>query len=142
MPAARTKATPTPAPVPVKPVLTNTTTVILGAILGVAAGFIHAFGFAAPWPAILAGLITLVAAYGVNVITGPAFKNLLHLSPQATLAITGVLTAVAIGAPSFGLSAAALGVVQGVIAFAASLGFGTAVSVAVANRTSAKPTVI
>jgi hypothetical protein len=32
--------------------------------------------------------------------------------------------------------------VQGVIAFAASLGFGTAVSVAVANRTSAKPTVI
>ena len=145
MTVAKAKAVPTtpaPTPAPSKPVLTNTATIVIGAILGVAAGFVHAFGFAAPWPAILAGLITLVAAYGVNVITGPAFKNLLHLSPQATLAITGVLTAVAIGAPSLGLSAAALGVVQGVIAFAASLGFGTAVSVAVANRTSSKSTLV
>jgi hypothetical protein len=116
-------------------VLTNTVTVVLGAILGVAAGFVHAFGFAAPWPALIAGLITLVCAYGVNVITGPAFKNLLHLTPAETLGITGVLTSLAIAAPYLSLGSTGTGIVQGVIAFAASIGFGTAVTQAVAART-------
>jgi hypothetical protein len=125
-----TKALP-PAP------LTTVETVICGAVLGVFAGFVHSFGLAAPWPALLQFATVAAAAYGVNVITGPAFANLFKLPSTVLLLITFGLGGLEIGAPYLGTSSTVAGIISGVVAFALSLGFGTQVSAAASARSRA-----
>ncbi len=114
--------------------LTTTETVIAGAALGVFAGFVHSFGLGAPWPALLQFAIAVTAVYGVNVITGPAFRNLFNLPQGVLMLISLALGGLQIGVPYVGISPTWAGVVQGAVAFALSLGFGTAVSAAAAQR--------
>jgi hypothetical protein len=119
-------------------VLSKPWTLALGAGLGVFAGFVHAFHLGAPYPALLQTLALILAGYGVNVITGSAFVNLLHV-PQALLALISlVLATVSLTAPLYGMAPFWLGVVQGGIAFLLSLGFGTSVSPAAAARSQSR----
>jgi hypothetical protein len=118
--------------------LTTAETVICGAALGVFAGFVHSFGLGAPWPALLQFAIAVAATYGVNVITGAAFRNLFNLSSGVLMLISLVLGAVEIGAPYMGIGSTAAGIVSGAVAFLLSLGFGTAVSQAAAKRAAAR----
>ncbi len=123
-----------PAPDP----LTTTETVICGAALGVFAGFVHSFGLGAPWPALLQAATAITAVYGVNVITGASFRNLFNLPQGVLLLISLVLGGLEIGAPYLGVSSTWAGIIQGAVAFALSLGFGTAVSTAAAKRAHAR----
>ena len=117
--------------------LTTIETVICGAALGVFAGFVHSFGLAAPWPALLQFATVAAAAYGVNVITGPAFANLFKLPSTVLLLVTLALGGVEIGAPYFGTTSTVAGIISGAVAFALSLGFGTQVTAAAAARSRA-----
>lgn len=119
--------------------LTTTETIVCGAILGVLAGFVHSFGLGAPWPALLQFAIAVTAVYGVNVITGEAFRNLFNLPPGVLMLISLVLGGLQIGIPYIGIGSSFwTSVIQGVIALFLSLGFGTAITTAVVKRARAR----
>lgn len=113
-------------------------TVILGAALGVFAGFVHSFNLGVPWPELLQFAVAVAATYGVNVITGSAFANLFNLPQGVLIVISLGLGGVEIGAPYFGVSSTLAGVIQGAVAFALALGFGTKVSAAASQRSRAR----
>lgn len=96
----------------------------IGAALGVLAGFVHTFGFAAPWATVLSIGIVFFGAIGISPLVGTAFRNALHLPAAAAVVITAGLTALTAAAPTFHAGSTWLGVIQGIIAFAATLGFG------------------
>lgn len=98
--------------------------VVIGAVLGALAGFVHTFAFAAPWAHYLAVIIVFAGALGVSPLVGNAFRNAIHLGATASLLITAGLTALVFGIPTFGLDATWTGVLQGIVVFAATLGFG------------------
>lgn len=123
---------------PAGPPLTTVETVVCGAALGVLAGFIHSFGLGAPYPALLQALIGIAGTYGVNVIVGPSFRNLLNLNPGVLMLISMGLVTVQVTLPAYGLDATTTSILQGVITLAYSLGFGTAVTTATAKRVAAR----
>lgn len=98
--------------------------VVIGAVLGALAGFVHTFGFAAPWAKYLAVILVFTGALGISPLVGTAFRNAIHLSATVSLLITAALTALVFGIPTFGLDATWTGILQGVVVFAATLGFG------------------
>lgn len=123
-----------PAPGP----LTTPETVLIGAALGVLAGFVHSFGLSAPFPILLQALIAITATYGVNVLTGPAFANIFRLSQGVLVVISMGLATVQLTAGYWGIGPPWAGVIQGAVTLLLSLGFGTAVSAAAANRAAAR----
>ncbi len=90
--------TPTPAsrPVTAAPTslnLPSSVVVVIGAVLGALAGFVHTFGFAAPWAKYLAVILVFTGALGISPLVGTAFKNAIHLSATVSLIITAGLRA-------------------------------------------------
>ncbi len=98
--------------------------VAIGCVLGVLAGFVHTFGFDAPWGTYLAVIIVFAGALGISPLVGSAFRNALHLGATASIVITAGLTALVFAIPTFGLDPTWRGVLQGIVVFAATLGFG------------------
>ena len=98
--------------------------VVIACALGALAGAVHTFGFAAPWATVLSIGIVFFGAIGISPLVGSAFKNALHLPAAVVVVITAGLTALTAAAPSFHAGSTWLGIIQGVIAFAATLGFG------------------
>lgn len=119
-------ATPVPAPAPSPTVsLPSAATLILGLIAGVLTGLVHSsFGFGAPWANYASITLVFISALGVSPLVGTAFRNALHLPPTISLIITAALTAAAVGATQIGLSVTDVAIVQGVVAFVGTLGFG------------------
>lgn len=122
---------------PAKPPLTTIETVVVGAALGVLSGFVHAFNLGAPWPALLQALIGIAATYGVNVIVGPAFRNLFNLPPAVLVLISFAMTTVMVTVPYWNISGTLGGLIQGALAFLLALGLGTAVTQAMLDRVRA-----
>lgn len=110
-------------------------TVVLGLVAGILTVLVHnTFGFSVGWSNYAATILVFLSVLGINPLVGSAFRNALHLSPAVTLVITALLTAAAFGVTQIGgISHDAVGIVQGIIAFAGALGFGT-VPVAAAKR--------
>lgn len=98
--------------------------IVIGALLGVLAGFVHTFGFAAPWGTYLAAMIIFFGALGISPLVGTAFRNAIHLGATASMIITAGLTALVFAIPTFGLDPTWRGVLQGLVVFAGTLGFG------------------
>lgn len=114
------------APAPASPLqLPSIAVVVLGLVAGVLTLLVHnTFGITPPWTNYAAITLVFLSAIGVSPLVGSAFKNALHLSLAVSTIITALLTAAAVGATQLGWPPDTVGVVQGVIAFAAALGFG------------------
>jgi hypothetical protein len=98
--------------------------VVIGCALGVVAGFVHTFSFAAPWERYVAVIIVFTGALGISPLVGSAFRTALGLGATASLIITAGLTALVFAIPTFGLDPTWSGILQGIVVFAATLGFG------------------
>jgi hypothetical protein len=114
-----------PAPAAATPLnLPSGVVVAIGCALGVLAGFVHTFGFAAPWEKYVAVIIVFTGALGISPLVGSAFRNAIHLGATASIIITAGLTALVFAIPTFGLDPTWSGILQGIVVFAATLGFG------------------
>lgn len=98
--------------------------VAIGCVLGALAGAVHTFGFTAPWEKYVAVIIVFTGALGISPLVGSAFRNAIHLGATASLVITAGLTALVFAIPTFGVDATTQGILQGIVVFAATLGFG------------------
>lgn len=98
--------------------------IVIGCVLGALAGFVHTFGFASPWAKYVAVIIVLFGALGISPLVGSAFRNAIHIGATASIIITAGLTALAFAIPTLGVSPTLGGILQGVVAFFATVGFG------------------
>lgn len=111
-------------------------------IVGLAAGVLAvlnevAFGLDPTWRGYLSVTLIFLAGLGISPLVGSAFRAALHLSPGVSLVISSALAALALAVHMFNLSSGLRGVLQGVLAFAAAIGFAPAVNVATLPAKSA-----
>ena len=101
----------------------------LTVILSIAAGVIVAFigsgiiNLEAGWSEGLQIALTILAAWGISPLTGAAFRAILHLSNGLSVAIAGALGSLQIIFLQVHMSAGLHGLIAGLLAFAAGLGF-------------------
>jgi hypothetical protein len=96
--------------------------------LGIGAGVLAVlnettFGFATDWRGYISVVLIFLAGIGISPIVGAAFRAALHLSTTVSLLISSGLAALALAVHTFNLSEGLRGVLQGVLAFAAAIGF-------------------
>ncbi len=72
--------------------------------------------------------LTIIAAWGISPLTGAAFRAILHLSNGVSVAIAGALGALQIVFLEVHMSLGLHGLIAGVLAFAAGLGFAPSIS--------------
>lgn len=103
-------------------------TVILGLIGGVLEYLNQAsFGLQAPWAQVITFGLYVLAVIGVSPLVHSAFRNALHLTPAEATVITSLAALLAAAITTFGLSGEVKGILEGVLAFLAFVGFGPAV---------------
>lgn len=104
-------------------------TVALGLAAGVLAILTQTtFGLGAEWASYVTVALVFLAGLGISPLVGPAFRSALHLSQSASLIISSVLSALAVAATTLNVSVGVRGVIEGVLAFAAALGFAPSVN--------------
>ena len=107
-------------------------TVILSAVAGVLVALNTAsFGFAASWTTAITIGLTILAAWGISPLTGVAFRAILHLSNGVSVAIAAALGALQVIFLNVSISPTWHGIIAGVLAFAAGLGFAPSLNLAV-----------
>ena len=107
-------------------------TVLLSAVAGVLVAFNTAsFGFASTWTTAITIGLTILAAWGISPLTGVAFRAILHLSNGVSVAIAGVLGALQVVLLQVSIDMTLRGILTGVIAFAAGLGFAPSLNLVV-----------
>lgn len=104
-------------------------------IFGLGAGVIAilnetTFGLDPTWRGYLSVVLIFLTGLGVSPLVGPAFRAALHLSTVMSLTISSGLAALALAVHTFNLSEGLRGVLQGVLTFAAAIGFAPAVNLA------------
>jgi hypothetical protein len=105
-------------------------TVILGLVGGILEYLNQAsFHLASPWGQVITFGLYAVGVFGVSPLIHNAFRNALHISPQLATVITILLTLLAAAITTFSISADVKGVLEGIVAFAAFVGFGPALGV-------------
>lgn len=101
-------------------------TLIASLAAGVLTVLIHTtFGIPAPWLNYCSVALVALATLGINPVVGSAFTNAIHASPALVATISSILGAAAILVTQVGLSSMLVGIVQGLVAVAGGLGFGT-----------------
>lgn len=105
-------------------------TFILSAAAGVTVAFVRAkvIELEPEWASWIAVGLTFLAAWGISPLTGPSFRSILHLSNGVSAGITFVLTALTIVVTQAHMSLTLHGVLAGLIAFAAGLGFAPSIA--------------
>jgi hypothetical protein len=110
-------------------------TTLLGLLAGALAILNEvAFGFDAEWRGYLSIVLIFLSGVGISPLVGPAFRAALHLSTTASMFITSALAALALAVHSVNISEGWRGVIQGVLAFAAAVGFAPTVTTEQAKR--------
>lgn len=110
-------------------------TTLLGLLAGALAILNEvAFGFDAEWRGYLSIVLIFLSGVGISPLVGPAFRAALHLSTTASMFITSGLAALALAVHSVNVSEGWRGVIQGVLAFAAAVGFAPTVTTVQAKR--------
>jgi hypothetical protein len=104
-------------------------------IFGLAAGVLAilnetTFGFNPTWRGYASVILIFLAGLGISPLVGSAFRAALHISTAVGLIISSALAALALAVHTFNLSSGLRGVLQGVLAFAAAIGFAPAVNLA------------
>lgn len=105
--------------------LPTTLTVVLSAIAGVAVAFVASgiIVVEGEWKTYLETGLTILALVGISPLTGAAFKAVLHLSNGVSGAIAFALAALQVVLAQVHMGAGVHGLLAGIIAFAAGLGF-------------------
>lgn len=108
--------------------LPSALSVVLGAVAGVAVAFVASgiIVVEGEWKTYLETGLTVLAGLGIAPLTGPAFQAMIHLSHAAALAISGVLGTLVVILAQVHMSAGLHGLLAGIVAFGAGLGFGPA----------------
>jgi hypothetical protein len=107
-------------------------TVIFSAAAGILVAFNTAsFGFASDWTTSITIALTILAAWGISPLTGVAFRAILHLSNGVSVVIAAGLGALQVIFLQVSMGATLHGILAGVIAFAAGLGFAPSISLLV-----------
>ena len=83
--------------------------------------------------------LIFLAGLGVSPLVGAAFRAALHLSTAVSLLISSALGALALAVHTFNLSEGLKGVLQGVLAFAAAIGFAPTTPEAEAIQSKRQP---
>jgi hypothetical protein len=97
---------------------------VLGLIAGAAAVLNEvAFGLDAEWRSFISVGLVFLAGLGIAPLVGPAFRAALHLSQTVSIFISASLGALALGVHTLNTSEGVRGVLQGVLTFAAAVGF-------------------
>jgi len=113
-------------------------TAALGLLAGVLAVLNEAaFGFEASWRSYISVVLVFLAGIGISPLVGPAFRAALHLSTSLTVLITSGLGALALAVHTLDMSEGLRGALQGVLVFAAGVGFAPSVTSAQARRLAA-----
>jgi hypothetical protein len=86
-------------------------------------------GFIAPWNQLITFGVYALAIFGVSPLVGSAFRNALHVSPALATTITTLAATLAASITTFSMSADLKGILEGILAFLAFVGFGPATSV-------------
>lgn len=105
--------------------LPSTLTVILSAIAGVIVAFVasNIIVLEPEWAHGVEIGGTIIALFGISPLTGSSFVAILHLSQQVTAFIATVLAALVVILGQVHMSAGLHGILAGILAFAAGLGF-------------------
>lgn len=110
-------------------------TTALGALAGVLAILnqttLHA---GSSWSGYITVALVFLAGLGISPLVGEKFQSAVHLSPKVGIVISSALAALAVALGTLNVSAGVKGIIQGVIVFAAALGFAPAVTYALGRR--------
>lgn len=103
-------------------------------VLGLVGGVLEylnqaSFHLVQPWNQVVTYGLFVVAVFGVSPLVHSAFRNALHISTQLGVAITVAATLLAAAITTFSLSHDVKGILVGVVAFLAFIGFGPATGV-------------
>lgn len=118
--------------------LPSALTLVLGLLGGVLEYLnTNTFGFTAPWREVITYGLYALAVIGVSPLVHSAFRNALHLSAGVSVTITILATLLAAAITTFsGMSLELQGILQGVVAFLAFVGFGPAAASVLAAKTA------
>jgi hypothetical protein len=97
-------------------------------ILGLGAGVLAVlnetvFGLSTEWHSYIAIALVFLAGLGISPLVGPAFRAAIHLSQGASVLISSALGALALAVSTLNIAEGVRGILQGVLVFAAALGF-------------------
>ncbi len=102
-------------------------TTLLGLVAGVLAILNEVtFGLSTEWRGYVSMALIFLAGLGISPLVGPAFRSALHVSNQASIAVSSVLAGLALVVHGVDLSTGLRGVLQGILTFAAAVGFAPA----------------
>jgi hypothetical protein len=100
-------------------------TVVLGLVGGVLEYLAQAtFHIEAPWQQVIVFGLYVIGIFGVSPLTHGAFRNALHISVALGTSITVGAAVLAAGITTFSMSPDLKGILEGVLAFLAFVGFG------------------
>lgn len=107
-------------------------TVVLSAIAGVIVAFVSSgiIVLEAPWSEAAQVSLTVLAAWGISPLTGAAFRAILHLTNGISTVIAATLGGLQVVFMQVHMSTALHGLLAGVLAFAAGLGFAPSLNLA------------
>jgi hypothetical protein len=98
--------------------------VSLGLVAGAAAVLNElAFSFTAEWRSFISVGLIFLAGLGIAPLVGSSFRAALHLSQTTSLFLTSALGALALGIHTLNISEGVRGILQGILTFAAAVGF-------------------
>lgn len=97
-------------------------------ILGVAGGIltglnVAVFQFAEPWHSYVTVALLFITGLGVSPLVGTGLLAALHIPQSLALTVTSALGVLAVAIQTFAWAASAKGIVTGIIAFVAAIGF-------------------
>jgi hypothetical protein len=105
-------------------------TLILGLVGGVLAYLNQAsFAFQPPWNQVITFGLYALAVIGISPLVHGAFRSALHVSVTTATSITTLAALLAAGITTFSMGADAKGVLEGILAFLAFVGFAPATAV-------------
>jgi hypothetical protein len=81
------------------------------------------FGFGSPWGVYVTLALVALAGLGISPLVGAQFRSALHLSHSASLVITSIVTTAGVAVTTLSISPTAKGIVVGILAFLAGVGF-------------------
>jgi hypothetical protein len=105
-------------------------TIVLSGIAGILTAFVaaHIIELPAEWSQAVQLALTFTAGLGISPLTGSSFRSVLHLGNGAANAIAAVLAAAQVVVVQAAIGSALHGILAGIIAFAAGLGFAPSLS--------------
>lgn len=97
----------------------------LGLLAGIAEYVVLNVPIVQPWKTGAAVVVLMIGGLGISPLMGAAFTNALHISHNLAQLITAAVTALGLAVTTLSMSSELKGVLVGLLAFLATVGFGS-----------------